>query len=314
MSEAAGALRDALCGLLGQTLPAPPAEAAVQGEAPQEFGGVPAVRTELRLGAAPATWLRPAGGAAPAPAVLYCHAHGGDFERGRRELTEGSRFLAGRWAGDLLAAGWSVLCLDMPGFGDRQGEGSESALAKAGTWRGQPLFGRMLAELSAAVGWLAAQPQVDPQRIATLGLSMGAAHAFWLGALDGRIAAVAQMCMLADIGPLIATGGHDRHGHYLTVPGLLRLGDMGDVAALVAPRPQFVSHGAEDALAPPAAREPALARLRAAYEGAPEGNLTTFLSADSGHIETPAMRRAALAFLTRTLAADHTQTETRALQ
>ena len=128
----------------------------------------------------------------------------------------------------------------MPGFGDRQGEGSEAALAKAALWRGDCLFGQMLRDLRPGLGWLAAQAWAAPDRIAALGLSMGAAHACWLGALDLRIGAVAQLCMLADIGPLIETGAHDRHGIYLVVPGLLQLAEMGDIAGLVAPRPQFI--------------------------------------------------------------------------
>ncbi|MDA0187460.1 MAG: hypothetical protein O3C59_08295, partial [Proteobacteria bacterium] len=105
---------------------------------------------------------------------------------------------------------------------------------------------------------------------------------------------------LADIAPLIATGAHDLHGPYMTVPGLLAAGDMGDVAALVAPRPQFVGLGADDPLTPAPARDPALARLSMAYRAAPMA-LEVHLSQDSGHVETPAMRAAVLDFLQRHL-------------
>lgn len=256
------------------------------------------VRTELRLAGKTATYLRPPGASASLPAVIYCHAHGGDYALGRRELTEGARWLQVPFARDLLAAGFAVLCIDMPGFGDRQSEGSESALAKAGLWRGHPLFGQMLADQMAAVGWLVAQEEIDAKRIAAVGMSMGGALACWLGALDARIAAVAQLCILADIEQLIAAGGHDRHGIFLTVPGLLAEADVGDVAALIAPRPQFVAHGATDHLTPPAARDPALARLQAAYTGSP-GQLELFVAPDSGHFVTAEMRRATLAFLSR---------------
>jgi pimeloyl-ACP methyl ester carboxylesterase len=42
--------------------------------------------------------------------------------------------------------------------------------------------------------------------IAAMGLSMGATHAYWLAALDDRVAAVAHLCAFADMGPLIAGG------------------------------------------------------------------------------------------------------------
>ena len=80
-------------------------------------------------------------------------------------------------------------------------------------------------------------------------------------ALEPRVAAVVQLCMLADIAPLIAAGVHDRHGAYLTVPGLLPRAEIGDVAGLIAPHPQFVGHGGQDPLTPPAARDAALMRL-----------------------------------------------------
>lgn len=242
------------------------------------------------------TFLSPEG-QGPFPAILYCHAHGGEYGLGRRELTEGALWLSAPYAPDLLAAGFAVLCVDMPGFGSRRQEGTESALAKAGLWRGKPLFGQMVDDQLLALDWLAAQPMIDPRRIATLGVSMGAALAMWTAAMDPRVAAVVQLCMLADIGPLIASSAHDGHGPYLTVPGMLKVAEAGDVAGLIAPRPQFVGHGETDHLTPADAREAALARLRAAYEGVE--TLETFLAPESGHTETPGMRRAVMDFLSR---------------
>jgi hypothetical protein len=96
-----------------------------------------------------------------------------------------------------------------------------------------------------------------------MGLSMGATHAYWLAALDERVAAVAHLCAFADMAPLIASGAHDLHGIYMSVPGLLAKGDMGDVAALIAPRPQFIAWGGRDPLTPEAAISPALSRVTA---------------------------------------------------
>lgn len=238
-------------------------------------------------------------GEGPFPAVLYAHLHGGQYALGRRELTEGWRCLQGPYARDLLAAGYAVLCIDMPGFGARQGEGNEGALAKAALWQGRTLMGRMLGELLAGFDWLAAHPKVDAARIATLGLSMGGTHAYWLAALEPRVAAVAQLCVLADIGPMIRDGSFDKHNHYMTVPGLLHHAEMGDVAGLVAPRPQLICHGGADALTPEPARCHALTRVRAAYAGSDA--LELFTAPEAGHEETPDMRRRVLDFLSRTI-------------
>lgn len=184
-----------------------------------------------------ATLLRPEGDG-PHPAVLYCHAHGGDYALGRREITEGAPWLAGPPAPDLVAAGFAVLCLDMPSSGDRQSEGSESALVKAGLWHGRPLFAQIVGTQLTAFGWLAARREIDADRIA--------------------------------------------------------------------PRPQFIGLGEDDALTPPLARNTVLARVRAAYCTATA--LETFTAAGSGHLETPEMRAHVLDFLSWRLAQNNTLT------
>ncbi len=243
---------------------------------------------------------RPAGREGPLPAVLALHAHGGRYEIGRRELMEGRPALASPLGPALAAAGVQALCLDLPCFGDRAGV-AESAAAKAALWRGRSLAGRMLGESRAALDWLAARPDVRADRIALFGLSMGATLAYWLGAVDARPCAVAHLCCFADFAALIALDAHDRHGPYLTVPGLLNLADNGTIAGLIAPRPQFVGLGDRDALTPPAAADPALARLSAAYATF-GGRLVVHREPETGHVETPAMRAALSAFLAAALA------------
>lgn len=256
---------------------------------------------EIGPAAIPGLFLQPPGDG-PHPAVLYCHAHGNRYETGAGELIHGRPALQAPYGPALADLGIASLAIDLAPFGARQAEGPEAALAKAALWQGRPLIGQMLAELGAAFVWLAAQPRIDAGRIATLGLSMGGTLAYWLAALEPRVAACAHLCVFADIAPLIASGAHDLHGPYMTVPGLLAEGDMGDVAALVAPRPHCVALGADDPLTPPAARDPALARLRAAYADCPD-RLEVHVARRSGHRETAALRRATLAFLARHLAA-----------
>ena len=65
------------------------------------------------------------------------------------------------------------------------------------------------------------------------------------------MAARAHICVFSDVAPKITKNAHDLHGHYLTVPGLIEFGDIGAVAALVAPHPQLVCVGANDPLDTP---------------------------------------------------------------
>lgn len=295
----AGLSAEGLKALLGWSGDPTPAQGAAVASRALGQHRLDSVALSLQGVTLPGLFLAPAG-PGPFPAVLYCHAHGNRYTIGAEELIAGRPALQGPYGPVLADLGIASLAIDLAPFGTRQDAGGEAALAKAALWQGRPMMGAMLAELAGAFGWLAAQPAIDPARIATLGLSMGGTHAYWLAALEPRIAACAQLCVLADIAALIATGAHDLHGPYMTVPGLLAHGDMGDVAALVAPRPQFVGLGADDPLTPGCARDPALARLVAGYRNAPKA-LEVQLAQDSGHVETPAMRAAVLDFLQRHL-------------
>lgn len=247
---------------------------------------------------------RPEGGRGPLPAILLAHAHGDRYDIGASELTEGRPAWVDAPGPALARAGFAALSIDMPTFGDRATV-SESAASKAGLWYGRPLFGRMLGDQAGALAWLAGRRDVDRSRLGVMGISMGATLAYFLAAVDPRPAAVVQLCCFADFATLVATGAHDRHGHYMTVPGLLRETSSGAVAGLVAPRPQLVCVGLEDPLTPPAAVERAFAETSAAYRaaGAPEA-LELFAEAGIGHQETMAMRRKALRFLQGCLAVE----------
>lgn len=240
---------------------------------------------------------RPSRAAGRLPAVLYCHAHGAKYEIGASELTDGRPSLIGPYGPLLAEGGFVTLSIDMPTFGDRQVPG-ENALSKALLWQGKTLMGKMLGDLLAAFDWLAARNDVDPRRIAALGLSMGATHAFFLGAIEPRLARVAHLCCYADWATLVETGAHDLHGHYMTVPGLLAKTSIGEIAGLIAPRPQLICIGEADPLTPPQAVARAYRKTLSAYRAAgAESALRLIVEPSSGHQETPRMREAVMAFL-----------------
>ena len=242
-------------------------------------------------------WLCHPATPAPWPVVLVIHAHGNRYDIGARELTVGRPTQPRPLGPDLVARGIAALCLDLPCFGSRASI-SESAATKAALWRGRSLAGQMLGELQAQVDWLATDPRFD--RIGAYGLSMGATLGYWLAAVEPRISALAQLCCLADMESLIESGAHDLHGLYLTVPGLPAIARNGQIAGLIAPRPQLVCIGAQDPLTPPDALAIALADLRTGYATTPAA-LQVMIDPAVGHVETPAMRDAVLAFLMETL-------------
>ena len=199
--------------------------------------------------------------------------------------------------GELQAAGYAVLCLEMPCFGARA-QLQENATAKARLWQGRTLFGQMLGEQRAGMEWLMAQPGVDPARIGVMGISMGGTLAWWLAALDPRVAACASMACFADMAGLIATGAHDIHGNYMTVPGLLAICSTGRLSGLTAPRALLHCVGLQDEGTPESAFAIARAEVEAAFAAAgAESAFSAFVDRDLGHAETAKMRDCVLKFL-----------------
>ncbi len=216
---------------------------------------------------------------------------------GAAELIDGRPSLLSPYGSLLAQAGFVTLAIDMPTFGERQMDGEDS-LSKALLWRGETLMGKMLGDHLAAFEWLVARDDVDARRVAAFGLSMGATHAFFLGALEPRLNRIAHLCCYADWATLVETGAHDLHGHYMTVPGLLAKTSIGEIAGMVAPRPQLICVGETDPLTPQEAVQRAYDETLAAYRAAgAEPTLRLIVEPGSGHVETPAMRQAVMAFL-----------------
>lgn len=256
---------------------------------------------QLRIGDAEVRGIltRPAEVAAPLPAILYGHSHGGRYDVGARELLDGREYLVSPLGPVFARAGYVTLCIDMPVFGERANV-TESAAAKALLWYGQSLFGEMLSDHAAALTYLAGRDDVDASRIGAFGLSMGCVLSYWLAALDKRISAVAHLCCFADFRTMVELGAHDGHGIYLTVPGLLKEADGGSIASLIAPRPQLICVGEADHLSPPQAVARAMDELRPAYASAPD-KLEFISEPGVGHEEAPSMRAAVLRFFERYL-------------
>jgi hypothetical protein len=92
----------------------------------------------------PALYLRPAGQSGPFPAVLYNHAHGGDYVTGKESVLNRSPSLESpSYAVALTQLGFAVLCIDHWGFGERRGR-RESEIFKEMLWRGQVMWGMMV--------------------------------------------------------------------------------------------------------------------------------------------------------------------------
>jgi len=235
------------------------------------------------------------------PAILYSHSHGGRLDIGARGMMEGRYYLLRPWGPMLPRAGYGPFCLDMPSSGERH-QISESSAAKAAIWYGKSLIGHMVSDSAAALTYLAGREEVDTSRIGGFGISLGSTLTYWLAALDTRLKAIAHLCCYADYATLVELGAHDHHGIYLLVPGLLNHTSTGEMAGMVAPRPQLICLGEEDELTPPLSIERAVPVTRGMYEAAGAADkLEIFLQPGVAHLETQENHDRVMAFFAREL-------------
>jgi dienelactone hydrolase len=291
--------RALLRSLLGEL---PPAGAAIRAEPLGEElrDGYVLERWRLDLNGlepVPAILARPPGPRQRRPAVLFNHSHGGAYHLGKRELLDGNVYLQPEpYARALTGAGYAVLAIDHWCFGERA-TATEQDTFKSMLWDGRVLWGMMVHDALRALDWLRSRDDVDPARVATLGMSMGSTMAQWVAALDERVKVTVDLFCLTDWHALRAAGGLSGHGLYYFVPGLLRHFTASALNALVVPRAHLAIAGLRDPLTPPEGLARIDEALRAAYAAAGVPGRWRLDRLDVAHQETPGARAAALTFL-----------------
>jgi dienelactone hydrolase len=127
---------------------------------------------------------------------------------------------------------------------------------------GKLLMAENLRDCLWAVELLARHKQVDAQRLGCVGHSYGGRMTMLAAAVDSRIRIAAPSgalnVMQERIGNRYSCGAQ-------VIPGLLKYGDVPEIAALIAPRPCVWIAGKQDGLIKPDWAEKALTRIRRAY-------------------------------------------------
>ena len=246
----------------------------------------------------PAYVARPKNAGGRIPCVIYNHYHGGLYHIGRKEFIMNERPYSEHepYAKVLTDMGYMGICIDVWNFGSRSGR-SESELFKEMLWNGQVLWGMMMYDYMRSVDYVVSRPDADPNRLATMGLSLGSTAAWWLAALDERIKLTADICCASDFGELIKARGLDGHGIYYYVPSLLKYFTSSDIMALIAPRKRLSLNGRYDRLTPVDGLTKIDEDMKEEYArcGAPEN--WRMIIDNCGHMETAMMRREIVGFL-----------------
>jgi dienelactone hydrolase len=224
----------------------------------------------------------------PLPAVVALHDHGAFYLWGKEKLVETddehpalTDFKREVYAGNSIATslarrGYVVVATDMFYRGERRlilDDDPED-------WRNRPrsmppqrvrAFNQRAAQLGELVGrtilaagftwtgvmfwddlrtvdYLLTRPEVDPDRIACVGLSVGGVRSGHLAALDERIKAAVVVGWMASFPAQLRRHMKNSIGNTQLVPGLYRYLDYPDVASLAMPRALLVQNGSKDKL------------------------------------------------------------------
>jgi len=250
---------------------------------------------------------------ARAPAILYCHWHGGEYEIGKQELFQAKH--APEAPGPALARrGFVVLGVDAYCFGERNGFGpggreekgadGELTASKFNLWVGRTLWGMILRDDLMALDYLLSRSEVDPCRVGVTGISMGATRSWWLMALDERLKTAVAVACLTRYRNLIEHQALNAHGIYYYVPNLLKHFDTEAIVALLAPRPVLFMAGDQDNGSPPDGMLAIEKTARRAYRlYGQESAFQQIIYRGVGHVYTPEMWRLTLAWMEAKLAA-----------
>ena len=174
-------------------------------------------------------WPEPGMFMPPYPAVVICHGLGSRKER----HADFAEFLSAR--------GFAALAIDLRGHGESEGE----------------LEGNEALDIGAAVRYLQSQPEIDSDRLAVRGSSLGGCCAIHAGALFPEIKAVIAICpareadlhvMLIEhnVSPVLESDGLYARLKLPDYLDYLREHDVSDMVNRISPRAICIVHAKGD--------------------------------------------------------------------
>lgn len=294
-------IRATVVRLLGD-VPARPKSPVVRITSREEKPGYIVERFEFNNGAGavvPGYFLIPSSAKKPLPTVFYCHWHGGNYDLGKQEIFT-THHTPEIPAEALTKAGYAVMAIDAYCFGERSGNGpggpdekgggEEMSTSKRELWLGRSLWAMMVRDDLMALDYLFTRPEVDKERVAVTGISMGATRSWWLMALDERIKTGVAVGCLTRYQDLIEEQKLKAHGIYYFVPGMLKHFDTEAVISLVAPRPVLFMTGDEDIGSPVSGIRKIDEKVRPVYAlYGKQSSFENIIYPKTGHVYTPAM-------------------------
>ncbi len=211
---------------------------------------------------------------APHKVVLGFHGHDpsvqrilgnyGDDPEKEKNLSED-----GNWAQVLAQAGYLVCAVEQRAFGERISDQHRASyrnacrhLAFDYLLEGRTLIGERCWDGMVALSYLQNRADVIQGEVACTGHSGGGTTCVWLSALDERITVVIPSCYFCSFEASILGMEHCECNY---IPHILEYAEMGDLAAMIAPRPLRFINGEIDPSFPIEATRQQFKTVQAAY-------------------------------------------------
>ena len=251
-------IREATAQMLGVDASAPPAGAAEQIHS-RDRGGFQEIKLALTGDDGvqiPVYLLVPSVEPPYRPIVLF-HGHNPSIQPvlgnyATQQEAEESRGRDGNYAEALARAGFLVCAVEQRGFGERQSDregGPNSCRHQSFAYlmQGTTMIGQRCRDGLHAVSWLLQRDDLKSASLGCTGNSGGGTTALWLSILDERITCAVPSCYFCSF-RLSIRGQYHCECNY--IPNALQIGEMGDFAAALAPRPVRFINGRKDPIFP----------------------------------------------------------------
>lgn len=238
--------------------------------------------------------LKPLEPAGPCPLVLTPHGHGprsrftyagiAEDEEAAKSIREGERDIALQ----AVRQGYIAIAPEARAFdeGMSQQDIDSKLVCSCQMWQmralmfNRTLIGERVWDIMRLIDYAETRPDIDTSRIAVTGNSGGGTASLFAAALEPRIGVAipgSYVCTFLD-----SIAGM-RHCACNYIPGLLELGEMADVAGLIAPRPLLVVNGKEDPIFPIDATRATFERIQQIYATANAPDACELFVGDGGH-------------------------------
>ena len=227
------------------------------------------------------------------PLVLAPHGHNpphiyagiAHTEAEEAHMLEGERDIARQAA---VEEGYIAIAPTTRAFGETRTE-TDKETNKTSSCRDQLVHGMLVGrtpigervwDMSRLIDWAIKDLPIDAERIAITGNSGGGTVSLFAAACETRIAVALPGSYFCTFEGSI---GFIHHCDCNYVPGVMRLGEMYDVAGLIAPRPFCAIAGRDDGIFPIDHVELAYERLKAIYAVAGVTNRCELYIGEGGH-------------------------------